>query len=92
MLLVALERATHREVDFRQRLLLLRFFRQRAGKITWTEGRLEAMFFPHPELWRARDAMELIERARAEGIGADQTRVDDVVFPFLLTLQTYIPG
>lgn len=78
MLLVALERATHREVDFRQRLLLCRFFRQRAGKITWTEGRLEAMFFPHPELRRVRDAMESIERGGAgggKGIGADQTRV-----------------
>lgn len=50
MLVVAFDRATHKEVDLRQRLRAWTFFRQRAGIMTWTEGRLEAIFLPHPEL------------------------------------------
>ena len=93
MLLVALERATQREVDFRQRLLLCRFFRQRAGKMTWTEGRLEAMFFPHPELRSARGAIESIERARVEGRVSEKIRhrVDNVVQLFLFRAVKLIP-
>lgn len=52
-LLVALERATHREVDFLQRLLAplaCRRFRQRGGSRNCADDRLEVMFLPQLEL------------------------------------------